>query len=166
MVVLGDTESVFGRTWALVPCLLLTDTTTMVVLQFGALPCADRLSRSDSRRGTIRREKSRGRARGTGQGARQTSSRHPIDPGVVRLIIPTGPVARARSRAAVRASAGLRQTLIPSDGIGKGKGLKNPYIKELRRRISARSVKEPPRLVGGGGRDEVYMRLLCCCCCC
>ena len=31
--------------------------------------------------------------------------------------------------------------------------LKNPDIKELRRQISARSVKEPPRVVGGGRAD-------------
>jgi hypothetical protein len=48
------------------------------------------------------------RARGEGRGARQTSNRHPLGPGVVRPITPTGPVARAPSRAAVRASAGLR----------------------------------------------------------
>ena len=85
---------------------------------------ADSFEQSDSRRGTMRREKSSQTARGAGQGARQTSSRHPIDLRDARSIIPTGPVARARSRAAVRASAGLRQTLNVLKTFGKGKGLK------------------------------------------
>eukprot|EP00966_Prymnesium_polylepis_P162430 3754226-Prymnesium_polylepis.1 len=39
-----------------------------------------------SHRATIRREKRAQRSRGEGQGARQTSNRHPIGPGVVRSI--------------------------------------------------------------------------------
>jgi hypothetical protein len=74
-------------------------------------------------RATIRREKRAQRARGEGWGARQTSNRHLIGAGVVRSITSTGPVARAPSCAAVRASVGLRELLIPSDGIGKGKGI-------------------------------------------
>eukprot|EP00966_Prymnesium_polylepis_P147030 3396292-Prymnesium_polylepis.1 len=63
---------------------------------------------SSSHRATIRREKRAQRARVEGRGARQTSNRHPIGLGVVRSITSTGRVARAPSRAAVRASAGLR----------------------------------------------------------
>eukprot|EP00966_Prymnesium_polylepis_P067529 1568376-Prymnesium_polylepis.1 len=59
-------------------------------------------------RATIRREKRAQRGRREGRGARQTSNRHAIGPGVVRSIMPTGYAARAPPRAAVRASAGLR----------------------------------------------------------
>eukprot|EP00966_Prymnesium_polylepis_P256296 5920720-Prymnesium_polylepis.2 len=63
---------------------------------------------SDSHRATIRREKRAQRARREGRGARQTWNRHATGPGVVRSRTSTGLVARAPSRAAVRASAGLR----------------------------------------------------------
>eukprot|EP00966_Prymnesium_polylepis_P306340 7078741-Prymnesium_polylepis.2 len=58
---------------------------------------------SGSHRATIQREKRAQSARREGWGARQTSNRHPIGPGVVRPITSTGPVTRTPSRAAVRA---------------------------------------------------------------
>eukprot|EP00966_Prymnesium_polylepis_P158809 3670795-Prymnesium_polylepis.2 len=55
--------------------------------------------RLGSHRATIRREKRAQRARGEGRGARQTSNRHPIGPGVVRSYHVYGSLWPGRRRA-------------------------------------------------------------------
>ena len=68
------------------------------------------------------------RARGAAQGGREVSNRWPASLYIVRSITPTGPVAAARSRAAVGGVRDARRTLIHSEWIGVGKGLNGTKV--------------------------------------
>ena len=62
------------------------------------------------------------RARGAAQGGREVSSRWLASLYIVRSITPTGPVAAARSRAAVGGVRDARRTLVRELGLGRERG--------------------------------------------